>query len=152
MKIFAKTAIRHNGNDYQPGQELEDVNEQQAAQLVESGAAEVKEGVVKPVKKQDAPDKSLGTNEDKDAEAKEIAKVANLPIRSNMGKDKLIGIARANGLEVEKTATPAEVRKMIKEHREKNNITIEDEQEEESKENATGGADKKESKDAEAKK
>lgn len=120
MKVIAISAIKFNGKIYQKGEEVPGLTESDIAQLVAANSARVEGGTVAPEKPVDPrtvkADKKLeedGTNE-----------VANLPITMTMKKTQLIGIARANGLTVEKTATPAEVYKMIKEYREKKGIVV----------------------------
>lgn len=125
MKVTAKSNIKHNGHTYKAGELLNGVTEDQAAQLLEAGVVEVEGQAPKTKKKEEAPDRSIGTPDDKKAEQAGIEEVANLPIKANLGKEKLRGIALANGLEVEKTATPAEIYNMIKEHRIANGIVVE---------------------------
>lgn len=143
MQVTAKSNIKHDGQDFAKGDSFE-VNEKQAADLLAAGAIEPAEGV-QPTPPEEAPDKSKGTAVDVKDEEKNGEAVRNLPIKMNMKKTVLIGIARANGLPVEKTATPAEVYNTIKDYREKNNIVVD----EEPKKPAPGQATEEEAKAAE---
>lgn len=123
MNVTAKSNILHDGQTYTKGQTLE-VNEKQAADLLAAGVIEQVAGI-KPTAPEEAPDRSIDTPDDVNAINENTNEVANLPIKAvGMKKTVLIGIARANGLQVEKTATPTEVYNMIKEFREKNNIVV----------------------------
>ena len=122
MQVTAKSNIQHDGQLYTAGQTLE-VNEKQAADLLAAGSIQPVKGL-SPTEPEEAPDRSIDTPEDKNAITANTAEVANLPISIKMKKTVLIGIARANGLEVEKTATPSEVFNIIKEFRAKNQIVV----------------------------
>lgn len=122
MKVIAKSTIKHNGQYFTEGDVLPDMTETQLSKLVAANVVIVKDGTVAPAKPTDA---NL-TPPDKHLETKETEAVANLPISMNLSKEKLIGIARANGLKVEKTTNRPEVYKMIKEYREANGIKVED--------------------------
>jgi len=123
MNVTAKSNILHNGVTFAKGQTLE-VNEKQAADLLAAGVIESVKGL-KPTTQEEAPDRSINTPDDVNAINKNTDEVANLPIKAvGMRKTVLIGIARANGLQVEKTTTGSEVYNMIKEYREKNNIVV----------------------------
>lgn len=127
MNVTAKSNIQHDGQLYTKGQTLE-VSEKQAADLLAAGVIEPVAGVkptpVESIEVSGEPD------EKKQEDVKEIAKnteeVANLPIKAvGMKKTLLLGIARANGLEVENTATPTEIYNMIKAFREKSAVVAE---------------------------
>lgn len=120
MNVTAKSNILHDGQTYTKGQTLE-VNDKQAADLLAAGVIEPVAGI-KPTAPEEAPDRSIDTPDDKNAINENTDEVANLPIKVTMKKTVLIGIARANGLEVDKTATPSEVFNMIKAFREKAGI------------------------------
>lgn len=123
MNVTAKSNIQHDGQLYGAGQTLE-VNEKQAADLLAAGVIEPVKGI-KPTAPEEAPDRSIDTPDDVKAINENTDEVANLPIKAvGMKKTVLIGIARANGLEVEKTATASEVYSMIRDYREKHNIVI----------------------------
>ena len=123
MKVIAQSNIQHDGQLYTKGQEFE-VTEKQAADLLAAQVIQPIQGVT-PTPPQEADGEGLNSPEEKRNVEKGINEVANLPIKAvGMKKTILIGIARANGLEVEKTATPSEVYNMIKEYREKNNIVL----------------------------
>lgn len=122
MKVIAKSLIKHNGNYYQTGDVLPDMSEKELSTLVASNVVTIKDGKVAPAK----PDDANSLPSDKTLEAKAQEETANMPIAITMKKSVLIGIARANGLKVEQTVTPAEAYKMIKEYREKAGIVVED--------------------------
>lgn len=115
MQVTAKNSIKHDGQLFKAGETL-DVNEKQAADLLAAGVIEPVKGL-KATQPDEAPDHSVDTPDDKKAETKGIEEVANLPVDRKMKKEKLIGIARAMGLEVEKTMTGPEVFDMIQEKR-----------------------------------
>lgn len=124
MKVIAKSNIQHDGELFVKGQELE-VSEKQAADLLAVGVIEAVQGL-KPTPKEDVgmvSDQDEKKQEDVKEISKNIEEVANLPIKAvGMKKTALIGIARANGLVVENTATPTEVYNMIKAFREKGKV------------------------------
>lgn len=122
MKVIATTLIKHNGNYYQVGQEVTGVTESEAAKLVAANSARIEDGNIKPAKQETVDEIPA----DKKSQDEETKKVANLPISMKLKKTALVGIARANGLKVEKTATPSEVYNAIKEFRAKEGIVIED--------------------------
>lgn len=153
MQVTAKSNIKHDGQVFEKGQTL-DVSEEQAAKLLAAGVIEKVKGL-EPEAPEEAPDKSLGTPNDKQDENKGIAEVANLPVNDKMKKEKLRGIALAMGLTVEKTMTGKEIYAMIVEARggEAGEETTEDSKEddkqpgEESNENAEGSEDAEKSED-----
>lgn len=115
MQVTAKSNIKHDGQMFEAGTSL-DVTEEQAAKLLAAGVIEKVKGL-EPEAPEEAPDRSLGTPNDKQDENKGIAEVANLPVNDKMKKEKLRGIALAMGLEVEKTMTGKEIYAMIVEAR-----------------------------------
>lgn len=122
MKIIAKSLVKHNGTYYQFGDEIHGLNEKETASLLASNVIEVRDGKVEKLQPEDvrnAPSDVVLKN-------KGLEESASMSINASMKKTILIGVARANGLTVEQTATPEEVYKMIKEYREKNGIVIED--------------------------
>lgn len=123
MKVKAVTRIKHDGDFYEIGDTL-DVNKDQAAKLLAANAIEDVKGVKAETPEPVTDTKSLGEKSDKSAESKGVEEVSNLPIKITMSKEKLIGVARANGLEVEKSAVREEVYEMIKDYRIKKNIVI----------------------------
>lgn len=150
MKAIAKSLIKHNGQYYQAGAELPPMSETELSKLVAANVVNIEGGKVDPEPKVDAN----ATPSDVKLADEGVKETANLPISMTMKKTALIGIARANGLKVEKTATPGEVFKLIKEFREKEGIVIEAPKKEakkeekveeapvvESNESATPGAD-----------
>lgn len=111
MQVTAKSNIQHDGQLFEKGQTLE-VNDRQAADLLAAGVIESVKGL-SPTQPEEAPDRSLGTNEDVQSANEETERVASLPVDAKMKKDKLRGIALAMGLEVEKTLTGKEIYEMI---------------------------------------
>ena len=122
MKAIAKTTIKHNGSYFKQGDTLPQMTEAELSKLVAVDAIAIEGGIVKP----EPPVNAQAAKADKTQETEENAKVANLPIAITLKKPVLIGIARANGLTVEKTATPAEVYRMIKSYRDSKGIVIEE--------------------------
>src|SRR3972149_2544449 len=122
MRVIATTLIKHNGNYYQIGQEIPGITEEEIAKLVAANSARVEGGKIEP----EAPVNALEIPEDTTLTEKGIEEVANMAISMNLSKEKLLGVAKANGLKVEKTATRQEIYALIKEHREKSGVTIED--------------------------
>lgn len=122
MKIIAKSLIKHNGVYFEAGQEVEGLTEKEISNLLAANSVEVKDGQISPAK----PSNILDDPSDKTAEQAEIERVASLPISVRMTKEKLIGVARANGLEVDKTSTPDEVYQQISQYRQENGIVIPD--------------------------
>ena len=120
MKIIAKSLIKHNGNYYQAGDELPSMSEKEASVLLAANSVKIEDGKVAPIKPEDARTLPITP------ETKGVEETANMPINASMKKTILIGVARANKLVVEQTATPAEVYAMIKEHRKNNGIVVED--------------------------
>lgn len=115
MQVTAKSNIKHDGQLFEAGKSFE-VTDEQAAKLLAAGVIEKVKGL-EPEAPEEAPDRSLGTPNDKQDENKGIAEVANLPVNDKMKKEKLRGIALAMGLEVEKTMTGKEIYAMIVEAR-----------------------------------
>jgi hypothetical protein len=122
MKAIAKSNIKHNGALYQTGEVLPDMTEVELSKLVAAGVIRIEGGVIAP----EAPVDASTVKADKTLENEEREKVANLPIAMTLKKPVLVGIARANGLVVEKTATPGEVYNMIKAFRAEKGIVVED--------------------------
>lgn len=122
MKAIAKSNIKHNGTLYQTGEVLPDMTEVELSKLVAANVIRIEGGVVAPEKPADV----TTLKADKTIENEERERVANLPIAITLGKTALIGIARANGLQIEKTATASEAYQMIKAYRAEKNIVIED--------------------------
>lgn len=142
MQVIAKSNIKHDGVVYEKGASLE-VSDKQAADLLAAGVIEKVDGV-KPSKPEPAvAEKTLGEASDKSAEKAGIEEVANMPVSMNMTKEKLVGVARAMGLKVEKSALRNEVYAMIKEAR---NEKADESGEDETNESATGGAESTEPK------
>ena len=115
MKVLALRQIKHDGNVYEKGDSLE-VTEDQAERLVlaESAKKPLEAGKLKSKKskssKPSKKDASSAAKSDKD----NATTVANLVPTTRMTKVKLIGIARARGLELDKTITKAEAMKELK--------------------------------------
>lgn len=115
MKTIATSTIKHNGQLYTAGQEIE-VSEQEARALLAAR-------VIQPLKdiqpiKEEVSELDLDTSTDKQAEKEGIQEVAGLEVHHKMKKEKLRGIALAMGLEVDKTMTGNEIYKAILKARE----------------------------------
>lgn len=139
MNVTAISNIQHNGELFTKGQTFE-VDEKQATDLLAAGVIESVKGL-SPSLPEEAPDRSIDTPEDKNAIQENTEAVANLPIKITMKKTVLRGIALANGLEVEKTATPSEIFNAIKEYREKHNIVVEAKEEAKKDEKEAGSGE-----------
>jgi hypothetical protein len=123
MKVKATTRIKHNGTMYEVGQEF-DATKDETAKLLAARSIEPIKGVEPETPEEAIEDPATREAVSKKEAETETKKVASLPIKTNMSKEKLLGIARASGLEADKTLTPTEVYNLIKDYRIENNIVI----------------------------
>lgn len=109
MKVIAVTNVKHNGNVYKKGEELQTIGETQISALEDAGAVEIKG---KKDRKRKAPVKKEPKKESTDKE--NASEVANIKPAVTMSKPQLRGIALARGMEVDKTLMRNEVLKLLK--------------------------------------
>jgi ABC-type Zn2+ transport system substrate-binding protein/surface adhesin len=113
MKVIATSRIKHNGELYEAGDELEGVLDRELAQLESAGVVEIK-GDSNAKKSERAKIKEeLESQDDSEDEDANASRAANITPKKDMNKTTLLGIARARGLELEKTMTNPEIFKTL---------------------------------------